>query len=130
MQFESALYFLSVSHEEAYNDFLKLLDTHIASEFAEAVNVKLLLCKKYLKVWIPDNWEGIKGIPPLELRWIESALVGVRNVPKPRPINPRLFENASKEFERLRRYHYVPSTSPIASPLVIASKATSPYIRF
>ena len=130
VQFESALYFLSVSHEEAYNDFLKLLDTHIAPEFAEAVNVKLLLCKKYLKVWIPDNWEGIKGIPPLELRWIESALVGVRNVPKPRPINPRLFENASKEFERLRRYHYVPSTSPIASPLVIAPKATSPYIRF
>ena len=47
-----------------------------------------------------------------------------------RPINPRLFEHAKIEYERLTKYMYIPSTSPIASPLVIASKATKPFIRF
>ena len=83
-----------------------------------------------MRVWIPDNWKGIQGIPPLELRWIEESVSGVRSTVKARPINPRLFDNAAKEFERLRKYHYVPSTSPIASPLVIAPKATQPFIRF
>ena len=35
-----------------------------------------------------------------------------------------------KEFQRLRQFYYIPSTSPIASCLVIAPKATAPFIRF
>ena len=50
--------------------------------------------------------------------------------PKPRPINPRLWEAAAKEFERLKGYFYVESRSPWASCLVIAPKATKPFIRF
>ena len=47
-----------------------------------------------------------------------------------RPINPNLYENARKEFDRLKKYMYKDSTSPWASPLVIAPKATTPFIRF
>ena len=47
-----------------------------------------------------------------------------------RPINPNLYENAKKEFEILTQYMYKDSTSPWASPLVIAPKATAPFIRF
>ena len=47
-----------------------------------------------------------------------------------RIVNPKLFEHAQQEFLRLRTYQYVPSTSPIVSNLVIAPKATKPFIRF
>ena len=38
-------------------------------------------------------------------------------------------ENAKAEFTRLKNYIYADSNSPIASPLVIAPKATTPFIR-
>ena len=47
-----------------------------------------------------------------------------------RPINPRLYDHAKVEYERLTKYMYKPSVSPWASPLVIAPKATKPFIRF
>jgi len=47
-----------------------------------------------------------------------------------RPINPKLWDVAKKEFERLCKYNYQPSTSPWASPLVTASKNTPPFVRF
>ena len=38
-------------------------------------------------------------------------------------------ENVKIEFDRLCKYMYVPSDSPIASPLVVAPKATFPFHR-
>ncbi len=128
--FEAAIYFLSVTHEEAKSDFMSLLETHISKEFREATDIIDLLANHHLKQWIPDNWEGIRGIPLLELDWIEETVADLRSVIRSRPVNPRLFTDAAKEFQRLRTYHYRESTSPIASPLVIAPKATPPYIRF
>ena len=42
----------------------------------------------------------------------------------------KIYESARKEFDRLCTYLYRPSTSPIAVALVIAPKATHPFIRF
>eukprot|EP00981_Chlorochromonas_danica_P007576 scaffold1801_cov193-Ochromonas_danica.AAC.3 len=50
--------------------------------------------------------------------------------PRARPINPKLYANARKEFERLSKYFYKHSSSSIASCLVIAPKATAPFLRF
>jgi hypothetical protein len=50
--------------------------------------------------------------------------------PPARPVNPRLFAHSEKEYHRLYQYMYRDSTSPIASPLVIAPKANKPFIRF
>ena len=130
VQFAEALHFLAVSAKEAESEFISLLEAHVSADFAAAQPVKELLMKKHYKRWVPDNWEGIKGIEPIELRWDEERLAGYRSVVKSRHINPRLLEAATKEFERLRRYHYIPSHSPVAAPLVIAPKATAPYIRF
>jgi len=130
VNFEAALYFLSVSPEEAVSDFIALLDTHVSKEFKEAENIIELLSKTHIKQFIPDNWEGIRGIPLLELDWIEETVGSLRSVLQSRPVNPRLFADAAKEFQRLRTYHYRESKSPVASPLVIAPKATAPYIRF
>ena len=50
--------------------------------------------------------------------------------PKARPINPKLWDNAKAEFQLLTKYFFCPSDSPIASCLVVAPKATKPFIRF
>jgi hypothetical protein len=50
--------------------------------------------------------------------------------PPPWCINPKLWDVAKKEFDRLLTYFYVKSDSSRASPLVIAPKATDPFIRF
>ena len=73
-------------------------------------------------------WDGIYGIDPVEFNWHEEMPTFVK--PIARPINPKLFENAKVEFDRLCKYFYKESDSPVASCLVIAPKATKPFIRF
>ena len=69
-----------------------------------------------------------KKFDPLELQWKPSFPES--HQVRSRPINPKLWETAKKEFERLCKYNYQPSISPWASPLVTASKATPPFVRF
>ena len=45
------------------------------------------------------------------------------------PVNPKLYVNAKQEFDRLRKYHFVPSNSSRSSNLVVAPKETPPYVR-
>ena len=78
--------------------------------------------------FVPKEWTGIQGFPPLDLQ-VKDDFPAFHKV-RSRPINPRLYEHAKKEFERLTAYMYRHSTSPWASPLVIAPKATKPIIRF
>ena len=49
--------------------------------------------------------------------------------PVSRPIASKLFDTARVELNRLLQYHLRPSKSPVASPIVVAPKATSPFIR-
>ena len=46
-----------------------------------------------------------------------------------RPVRAALYLDAKKEFDRMKTYFYEVSTSPIACPLVVAPKATTPFIR-
>ena len=46
-----------------------------------------------------------------------------------RTINRKIFEPTRKEMERMCTYMYDDSDSPIAVPLVVAPKATAPFIR-
>ena len=127
--FPFALYYLSKSHEEAVEDFLQAIPTQVSHEMMEECpQLTELLQTKGVLVFVPSNWNGINGFEPIDLPTVDD-LPKVHK-PKARPINPRLYENAAKEFERLQGYFYIESTSPIASPLVIAAKATYPFIRF
>ena len=49
--------------------------------------------------------------------------------PATRKIPPAILEVAKKEFDRLRSYFLIPSASPVASNITVASKATPPYVR-
>jgi hypothetical protein len=128
--FTDALHYMELGLEDSISEYLEQVNStkHIDSEFAKQTNVVKLLCEKGLKCFVPHNWEGIKGIPDLELDWKDTLPANMK--PRARPVNPKLMENAEKEFKRLRTYFYVDSTSDICSPLVIAPKATKPFIRF
>jgi len=126
--FPDVLHFMEMSHEEAKEEYFSMIDKHVSEEFRQSTPVVELLKTKGVKVFIPSNWEGITGFEPLELNWKPDVPKYMK--PKARPVNPKLYENAHKEFNRLLGYFYEQSKSPVASCLVIAPKATPPYIRF
>jgi len=125
--FPSVLEYMEQGHDAAVEAYLNLFDSHVAEEFAAETDVLELLRTKGVLVFVPHNWDGINGIEPLEIDWIEGLPAFMK--PAARPINPKLYQNAKTEFERLKTYFYVPCNSPIASPLVVAPKATTPFIR-
>lgn len=126
---EDVLHFMEVGPEEARQEYLKELSQHVSADMMREYPrvLELLQSAQAMDVFAPLEWNGIR---------VEPATFTVRGVlpkrltPKARPIRPSLFENASKEFHRLLKYFYTDSDSPIASPLVIAPKATAPFIRF
>ena len=128
VQFKDALTFLGKSREEATKDYHELLDSHVSEELRTKTGILELLKTKALPVFVPEEWSGIKGVEPLKLKWKDS--LPERMKPKARPINPKLWEASEKEFHRLCGYFYGKSRSPWASCLVVAPKATPPYIRF
>jgi putative transposase len=118
---------ISKTYEEAYEEYLGMFDKHIAEDFRKVPGVEELLKSDLaLRRFIPKKWEGLKKAP-VELKF--KSTLPAKMKPKSRPINPRLYENVKKEFTRMKGYMYEDSTSPIASCLVCAPKATAPFIR-
>lgn len=126
--FPDALHYMEMSTEEALKEYYDLIPSHVAEEFRNGTKIEELLRTKGANVFVPQNWNGINRLEPLELKWRDGMPLSLK--PRARPVNPKLYQHAKKEFERLSKYFYVPSDSPIASCLVIAPKATYPFIRF
>lgn len=126
--FPEPLHYMEMSTEDAVKEYLSLIPTHVDPKFSSATPVIKLLETKGVKVFVPQNWNGVNGVAPLKLNFREGMPQSMK--PRARPINPKLYEHAHKEFNRLLKYFYVPCNSPIASCLVIAPKATAPFIRF
>ena len=119
---------MAMSHDQAVLEFKELLDTHVDAEFAKLTKImELLLSDLGISCFVPENWSGI-NIPPVTLKTKDD--IPEKKKPPPRCINPKLWDVAKKEFDRLLTYFYVKSDSSRASPLVIAPKATDPFIRF
>ena len=127
VNFEWALHFMEVGYEESLKEYLSLFESHIKDYLREHGRIINILETKGVKVFVPQNWNGI-NIDPIELTFSPDMPSSMRV--QLRPVNKLLFEHAYKEFLRLRTYQYVDSTSPIVSNLVIAPKATKPFIRF
>jgi len=127
--FSGPLHYLSMSREEAIKEYKEQMSAHVEKTFAESTAVlELLHSDLALDVFVPSVWNGIVGVPDLELDFKDTLPTNMR--PRARPVNPRLYDNAHTEFNRLCTYFYTPADSAIASPLVIAPKATKPFIRF
>jgi hypothetical protein len=120
--FSGPLLYLAVSQLEAVNECKKYIETHVAEALSKAVPdlVKYLLSDK--------DWNGIKGIKPIEFEVLPNMPTSYK--PKVKPLNGQLFKDVKTEFNRRKTYFYEDSQSPIASPLVVASKATHLFMRF
>jgi hypothetical protein len=113
---------------EAEEEYHSNVVNNVSEEFAAHQGVMDFLHSEIaVRVFVPDNWEGINGVEPLKLNFSEEMPKRIK--PAARPIPPRMVESTKKEFDRMKTYFYAPSNSPIASPLVVAKKATAPYIR-
>ena len=119
--------FLGIPIEAVINAFREKLDAKISPDFASATDVKEKLVEMWWPVFCPVDWTGINGISPIELE-TKEGMPDVIRAPI-RPVHPSKFSAFKKEFARMQKYFYVDSDSPIASPMVIADKATDPYLR-
>ena len=126
--FTDAFHFMEMSVEEAKQEYFSQIEEHVSPEFCAATKVVELLKTKGVLAFMPSNWEGIKDIKPLELKVIVQP--PSRMKPPTRSISLRILPDAKNEFDRLVQYFYAPSNSPHASLLVVAPKATKPFICF
>ena len=110
---------------DVYNIDLK---THVLPEMLAACPeiMTLLTSELAYDVFVPQTWTGIK-MPPYHLD-VKPGLPEYLKA-RTRPVREALYQDAKKEFERMKGYFYTKSYSPIACPLVVAPKATAPFIR-
>jgi len=127
--FSYALYNMSKPREQLVREFLDAIPKQISPDvIANYPRLVELVKSKGCNVFVPSNWDGINGFEPIHIPVSPDIPKDMKF--KARRINPRLWENAKTEYDRLLGYFYVESYSPIASPLVIAPKATYPFLRF
>ena len=114
---------LTTTHDEAIIVYLADLETHVTPGIKIACpSIMDLLASDFaLSVFIPTKWTGIKLEPySLEVK---------PNIPAFLKARARPIREAKARFDRMRSYFYASSTSTIASPHVVAPKATAPFIR-
>jgi hypothetical protein len=126
--FDVPLAYMNKTLAQATEDFHAMIVTRVSTIMANSTSVVRNLKGKHLAVFVPHNWNGITGIPPVVIE--VTADIPTSRKPKARPVNPRMMGHVHKEYLRLCGYFYVPSTSPWASCLVIAAKKTEPFCRF
>ena len=126
---EDIAYFMETSVEDARKEYLETFEKQIKPEMVAAVPriLEIMKSSRACEVFSPSKWNGLR-MEPVVLE--TSQQLPSRLAPKARPIRDNLYEHAKAEFDRLSSYFYEESKSPIASPLVIAPKATNPFIRF
>ena len=126
VMFEYYLNHFSAEHiKKAELEFDSLFESHISSDFRESTKIESLL-REYRHVFIPYNWNGIM-MKPWHIETKEN--LPLEMVPKRYWVNPKLLDNAKTEVERLSSYFLEKSYSSRCSPMVVAPKATSPFIR-
>ena len=125
---DDILVHLMTSTDDAHAVYHKDLDTHISEAMLLACPAikDLLTSQLAYDVFVPRSWSGIK-MEPYHLD-IKPGLPDHLKA-RSRPIREALYQDAKTEFHRMQTYFYEKSTSPIACPLVVAPKATAPFIR-
>ena len=79
-----------------------------------------------IDTFVPSNWEGI-NTEDVHIEF-DPLMPKSRKI-SCRPIPHKRVEPVAKEIKRLCSYHLLPSTSSIVSALVVADKATDPFVR-
>jgi RNase H-like domain found in reverse transcriptase/Reverse transcriptase (RNA-dependent DNA polymerase)/Chromo (CHRromatin Organisation MOdifier) domain len=125
---EDILTYLSTTFDEAKSTYDTDLLSHVSSSMQSSCPRVMGILNSPLahSVFIPQTWNGIK-MDPVHLDIKPDCPSSIKAAT--RPIRPALYASAKAEFERMKTYFFTPSQSPRTSPLVIAPKETSPFIR-
>ena len=134
--FETLVY-LTAPYEEAVAKHNELVDERVSKEWRDYGNPIIALMKspEALESFLPLTWEGFKNVQEIGANADNEFSIGFKtslpdSMPcQPRHIPERLRGAAMPELQRLTTYMLTSSNSPIASPTVIAPKATFPYVR-
>ena len=126
--FKDALNFMEQSVECADLEYSSALKDNPDkfNELNDNIKFKEIMNTLGRQVYVPTNWNGIK-MPELELNFHES--MPESHTVKARTIPHQMTQPVDKELTRLEQYHLLPSKSPYASALVVAAKATAPFVR-
>ena len=125
---DDILMYLTTSIEDARHTYRIDLATHVTDNMRSQCPDIMTLLQSQLAydVFVPHTWTGIRMTP-----YHLDVKPGLPDHIKAhaRPVRAALFQDAKTEFSRMQTYFYEKSSSPIASPLVIAPKATALFIR-
>jgi hypothetical protein len=88
--FTGPLNYLSMSRDEALEEYEGLLESHISEDFLKHIPEirEYLLSEKCKAVFVPEVWQGIKGIDDLRLQTKDSLPSSIK--PPARPVNKRV----------------------------------------
>ena len=109
------------------DEYLTLLHKNITPAMLKRPTFRTYMETTAKEVFVPQEWLGISGIDPIHLNF-DPNMPKERYV-RPRPIHPSKIDAVRAELARLHRYLYILAKSPWVSPIVVANKATPPYIR-
>jgi hypothetical protein len=90
-----------MSRDETLKEYEGLLESHISEDLLKHIpEIKeYLLSEKCKAVFVPEVWQGIKGIDDLRLQTKVSSPSSIK--PPARPVNKRVFKPAQKDFQRM-----------------------------
>ena len=126
--FTDAMYYLTKPHEEVLQDYMDMLPSHVNEEWQQTSDImKRMKSVRYIQAFVPKEWVGLEGFEPLEFEFAED-MPAVHKCPF-RPISQHIWHDTKNEIDRMNTYMYTDSDSAIASPMVVAPKATAPFIR-
>jgi hypothetical protein len=125
-EIELGLCFLEVTHEEALKEYFEVLPSRVSEELRDGTAVMELLCGVGAESFNPKEWKGIR-MEPAVFEFDEDMPKEIK--PYRSKVPHGLEGPYEKEMQRLTKYLYEPSNSSIASPVVVAKKATKPFIR-
>lgn len=129
IQFNAAvqeIMFLEKTYSESLQEFNDELPNRVSKEFQESTNIMKYLREVAVIVFVPEEWAGIL-MDPVHLNVKQNLPENLK--PYNVKIPPHLAPVFWKEIQRMIGYIYQASNSPIASPIVVAAKATKPFIR-
>ena len=126
--FTDAMYYLTKPHEEVLQDYMDMLPSHVNEEWQQTSDImKRMKSVRYIQAFVPKEWVGLEGFEPLEFEFAED-MPAVHKCPF-RPISQHIWQDTKNEIDRMNTYMYTDSDSAIASPMVVAPKATAPFIQ-
>ena len=123
--------YLSTTYDEALAKYFADCKKNTSPEAWHFVE-DILYSELAINRFCPREWTGMIGVDPIQLRFspeweaIKTAGLG----PKGKAfVNEKMRHAYETEFERMLGYMYIKSSSSTASRIIVADKATPPYIR-